>query len=110
MAVIEKHEIIDIDRIKAAVNKAVEVYPQVVKVVLFGSYARGEQTQQSDIDIFVESNCKLIGMKVLGFTEVIREELGVTPDSLDVIESKYIEMDSTIREAVDSEGVILFER
>lgn len=39
--------------LKLAVRRIVRHFPQVKKVVLFGSYAAGKPTEDSDLDLFV---------------------------------------------------------
>jgi len=41
------------DKIKSRIKKILKKY-KVIKAGIFGSYARGEQTQRSDIDILVQ--------------------------------------------------------
>lgn len=45
------------------------------KVSLFGSYARGEQTPTSDVDILLEKG-NIKGMQVLDFQEDLAQALG----------------------------------
>ena len=49
------------------------------KVSLIGSYARGEATPESDIDILLEKG-KIRGTKVLDFQEELSEKLGRSVD------------------------------
>ena len=59
-----------------------------MKAWLFGSFARGEQTSESDVDILVVlDNNDNIGLKFFGMYEDLKEILGrnvdlVTEDSL----------------------------
>ena len=50
-----------------------EKYPEVKCAYLFGSYARGEATGQSDIDILVI--CPPMGMKFYGIASELEEKL-----------------------------------
>ena len=60
--------------IKEACNKVFkEKYPEVSCAYLFGSYARGEATGKSDIDILVV--CPPMGMRFYGIATVLEEEL-----------------------------------
>ena len=45
---------LSIEEIKSYITPVVEIYP-VNKVILFGSYARGDAVEGSDIDLVVES-------------------------------------------------------
>ena len=48
----------------------------VDKVFLFGSYARGEATEQSDIDLRVDLGDMLRGLDVAGFYADMEDALG----------------------------------
>ena len=48
----------------------------VDKVFLFGSYARGEATEQSDIDLSVDLGDMLRGLDVAGFYADMEDALG----------------------------------
>ena len=71
----------------------------VQKMALFGSYARGEQTAGSDVDILVEVD-PCIGLKFVSLAEQIEKLLGlrvdlvstraVKPGRLKVIERELI--------------------
>ena len=50
-----------------------EKYPEIKTAFLFGSYARGEATGQSDIDILVV--CPPMGMKFYGIAAELEERL-----------------------------------
>jgi predicted nucleotidyltransferase len=45
----------------------VEPFP-VVRVILFGSYARGEATEKSDVDLIIESEGAIDYWEFLGLT------------------------------------------
>jgi len=65
----------------------IEKYPyllseyNVKKIGLFGSYAKGEQTEESDIDIIAEFG-KPIGLKFIEFAEYLEEIFGKKTDVL----------------------------
>lgn len=50
-----------------------EKYPEVQSVYLFGSYARGEATGKSDIDLLIV--CPPMGMKFYGIANDLEEHL-----------------------------------
>jgi hypothetical protein len=72
---------------------------KVRKLALFGSYARGEQRADSDVDIFVEVDPS-IGLDFVTLAERIEELLGVgvdlvssravTPKAMEFIEQELI--------------------
>ena len=69
----------DINKIK---NKIVKILKKngVAKAGIFGSYARGEQKKNSDIDILIEFNDSLL--KLVRLEREIREKLGKRVDLL----------------------------
>lgn len=52
---------------------------RVTRVALFGSYARGDQTEASDVDILVEVD-PAIGLRFVDLADRIEELLGVHAD------------------------------
>lgn len=71
----------------------------VLKAWLFGSFARGEETDQSDVDILVVLDpSKPVGMDFFGMYEDLKELLGrnvdlVTERSLAPFARKSVEQD-----------------
>lgn len=68
---------------KAEIQKK---YP-VATLALFGSFARGEQTAKSDVDLLVEFNGP-IGLEVVDLVEDLEKLLGVK--KVDLISRKYL--------------------
>ena len=62
-----------IRQIKNACKEVFSTYPEVKCAYLFGSYARGEATKDSDIDIVVA--CPPIGMRFYGIATLLEERL-----------------------------------
>lgn len=74
-----------IDEIADKVRHIAEEY-DIDKIYLFGSYARGEATKDSDIDLYVEFS-KPLGLRYCSFVSDIEERLGgcfdiITKDAL----------------------------
>ena len=67
-----------IRQIKNACKEVLSTYPEVTCAYLFGSYARGEATSDSDIDIVVV--CPAIGMRLFGISALLEERLHKTID------------------------------
>ena len=71
----------------------------VVKAWLFGSFARGEETPQSDVDILVMLDSSIpVGLEFFGMYEDLKELLGrnvdlVTERSLAPFARKSVEKD-----------------
>ena len=61
----------------------------IVRIGLFGSYSRGDQTKLSDIDLLVEfePGTENLFEKKLELKKYISDNLGVTPD---ICREKYI--------------------
>ena len=62
-----------IRQIKNACKEVFSVYPEVTCAYLFGSYARGEATSESDIDIVVV--CPPSGFRFFGMGARLEEKL-----------------------------------
>lgn len=52
---------------------------KIKKMALFGSYARGDQTEQSDVDVLVEVDPS-IGLDFVTLADNIEKELGIPTD------------------------------
>ncbi len=74
-----------IDEIADKVQTIAEAY-DIDRIYLFGSYARSEATEESDIDMYVEFS-KPLGLRYCSFVSDIKESLGkcvdiITKDAL----------------------------
>lgn len=76
----------------------------IKKAILFGSYAKGKATSDSDIDLLVDSGLK--GLKFVGLIEEIRRAMQKDVDVLDV---SHIEKNSRIDHEINTEGVVIYE-
>ena len=65
-------------------------YP-INSLSIFGSYARGDQTNDSDLDLLVEFNDR-IGIRFVDLAEEIEEKLGMKVDlvSRKGVKDKYL--------------------
>ena len=78
----------------------------VEKAWLFGSFARGEETPESDIDIrVVLDHSEPVGMKFFGMYEDLKELLGRPVDL--VVERSLA---SFARESVEHDRKLIYER
>ncbi len=90
----------ELERIKSKIRNVLKKN-KVKRAGIFGSYARGEQKKNSDIDILVEINDK--DMSLLGFVGIkieLEDNLG---KKVDLVE--YSEIKSQIKERVLKEQV-----
>ncbi len=90
--------------IKKIVESVASKY-NVDKIYLFGSYAKGEATNSSDIDLYMESN--LYGLEYFEFIEMLREEIG---KKVDVFSNRTIEKNSKLDQEIKGSGVLIYER
>ncbi len=62
----------------------------VRSIALFGSFARGEQTESSDVDIIVDVDSS-IGLDFVDFADLIESKLGIAADVVpaDGIKPRY---------------------
>ena len=96
-------KIFTLDEIKKLVAPIAEKY-HTEEVYLFGSYARGEATAESDLDflVFGGKNFKLTN--ILGFSEKLRE---LTQKNVDAFEICEINQGSDFYKTVMKEKVLV---
>ena len=75
----------------------------VKKAVLFGSYAKGSATKNSDVDILVDSGLK--GLKFFGLLEDVVNSLD---KSVDLIDTSQIVPNSEIEREILKSGVVIY--
>ncbi|MDO8518548.1 MAG: nucleotidyltransferase family protein [Deltaproteobacteria bacterium] len=63
----------------AKCKKKFQVQFKISKIALFGSYARGDQTESSDVDVLVSVDPS-IGLNFVSLAEKIEEEIGLPTD------------------------------
>jgi hypothetical protein len=75
----------------------------VKKLALFGSYARGEQNEQSDIDFLIDKG-RIHGWEYFGFINDLEDDFGIHVDVMTYDSLKR----SMISDAIEDE-VVLYE-
>lgn len=80
---------------------------EVEKAILFGSYAKNTQNRYSDIDILIDSNGKVKGLKFFAIIDMIREKFD---KDVDVIEKSEINRNSKIEKEIEKTGVVVYEK
>lgn len=83
-----------------------EKYP-INKAILFGSYAKGEATNNSDIDLYIDTNGKLRGLDFVGLLEILVDTLGI---DIDLIDKSHIEPNSLIMQEIIDGGMVIYEK
>ena len=81
----EEHGLLTIDDIRTKCQEVLSEY-QVEYCILFGSYAKGTATPQSDVDILISGDVK--GLKYYDMIEKIRNTLKKRVDVLDLNQLK----------------------
>ena len=79
----------------------------VEKAILFGSFAKGNPTRSSDVDILIDSNGKIRGIDFFGILEDITEALNVP---VDLIEASQIIDGGRVQREIAETGVIIYEK
>lgn len=104
-------KIYTIDEIAAAVKPIAEKYG-IDKVWLFGSYARGEATDKSDIDLLVDRRDFMSMFELGGMLEDLKEELKKNVDIL-TINALYhpvnLPLNSGFRGEIERESRVIYE-
>ncbi len=88
-------------------NRLLPVFQEygVRSAVLFGSYAKGNATARSDVDLLVDSGLR--GLAFYGLLESVSTALNVPVDLLDVTQ---IEHGSQVDREIHESGVPIFGR
>jgi predicted nucleotidyltransferase len=73
---------------------------------LFGSYARKEATEESDVDIVLDSGDRLNGFDFFGIVGNVSRKF---PKRIDMYEMREINSPSRLLDKINEEGVLLYE-
>ena len=95
-----------VDEIKIILKQLLKNMP-VENAILFGSYAKNNPTKTSDIDILIDSNGKIKGLKFYALMDMIKEAFD---KDVDVIEKTEIDKGSRIEKEIEKTGVVVYER
>jgi len=98
--------IYQISEIRLKLRPVFEAAP-VYRAILFGSYAKGTATDQSDIDIVIDSKGELLNMAFYGVLEDITAQLN---KRVDLFEMSELSRNAAICSAVEREGIILYDK
>ena len=108
---IEQHTVVDEETgilsfltIKKNVAKIAAKY-DIERIYLFGSYVKGQATENSDIDLYMESN--LFGLEYFEIVEELREKL---KKKVEVLSNKTIIEHSKIDQEIKKTGILIYER
>lgn len=90
-----------LNEIKAIVKELLERY-HAEYALLFGSYARGDATPDSDIDIIVVGGKDFVPRNIFAMAEDLRE---MTGRGADVFEMREVNKETPFYESVMREGI-----
>jgi len=96
---------LSIDEIKGFVNPIANKYP-INKIILFGSYARGDAKESSDVDLVVDSAGNLHNRKIFALGGELLTAFPVRVDVYDILE---INEQSPLYKNMINEGVVIYE-
>jgi predicted nucleotidyltransferase len=97
--------LLSIEEIKSIIVPLVEIHP-VRRVILFGSYARGDATERSDVDLIIDSDGQLNGFDFFGIAGRIIKNM---PIKTDVFEMSEVNTPSALIDSISREGVTIYE-
>ena len=98
-------KVFSLDDIKEMVKPIAEKY-QVEAIYLFGSYARGEADEESDLDFLVFGGADFKLTRILGIAESLRI---VSKKEVDAFEIREVNTDSEFYRRVMEEKVLMYE-
>jgi len=96
---------LSIEEIKSYITPIIEKYP-IEKVILFGSYARGDASDTSDVDLIVESGGKMRNSRIFTLGGDLLLALPVRVDVYDILE---IEESSPLYNRIREDGITIYE-
>jgi predicted nucleotidyltransferase len=84
------------------------------QIILFGSYARGDSTDKSDVDLLIIKKGLKNGRKISGslYMAFLENEIGIPVDLLTIDYDRYIELNNEIGyiyKTIKEEGRVLYE-
>jgi predicted nucleotidyltransferase len=98
-------EMLSIEEIRAYITPIIKKYP-VERVILFGSHARGDAINTSDVDLIVESQGRLRNRKIFALGGELLTVLPVRVDVYDILE---IANPSVMYDNIMKEGVVIYD-
>lgn len=92
---------LSLNEVKAIVKELLERY-HAEYALLFGSYARGDATPDSDIDVIIVGGKNFIPRNIFALAEDLRE---MTGREADVFEMREVDAGTPFYESVMREGI-----
>jgi len=101
------------DVITVTVSDIVQIITPIVKaspirrVILYGSYAKGTNTPESDVDLIIDSYGELKGIDFFVLSAEIAKAL---PIKSDIFEYREIKPNSAMYNEIVKDGVVIYAR
>ena len=95
-----------VEEIKKILKELLDNMP-VYSVILFGSYAKNQATEISDIDLVIDTKETLIGFKLYSLITQIEENF---EKNVDAFEKSEIIENSKIDNEIKKTGVLVYEK
>ena len=92
--------------IKTAVEPIV-IETKVRKLVLFGSYAKGTATENSDIDLYMVSDGEITGLAFFDLKSKIEDVFAI---GIDLLPDLDVLPESPVARKINESGVVIYER
>ncbi len=93
----------DIATIRNVITPIAKSYG-IKRIYLFGSYAKGEATEESDIDLLIEKGKPMSLLKLSGMRQQVQEALNL---SVDLVTTVGIE--DTFKKEIQGTEILLYE-
>ena len=101
-------QIIDKEDLKEKIQQLInEKYPLIEKVILFGSYSRGDMDEKSDIDLFISKPDRVPAEYVLCLIEDLRN---LYNKNIDLFSGVDVDKKSNFYNSIMSEGSVVYAR
>ena len=81
---------------------------KIKRAILFGSYAKGIATDESDVDLIIDSGGLLCGLSFFGFREDVYEALSGV--DVDLIEISDVKAHSDMEREMQKTGVVIYDQ
>ena len=75
----------------------------IKKAILFGSYAKGQARQNSDVDILVDS-----GLKGLAFFGLLEDVVTALDKNVDMLDVSQVARNSVVDKEIAKSGVLIY--
>lgn len=101
-----EHKIYQIDEIKEMLLPIFEAAP-IYRAILFGSYAKGKATEESDIDIVVDCMGGIINVS---YFSLLADITTLLKKRVDLFEISEFSWHAATLSTLEREGIVLYEK